>query len=1030
MATPEAYLTGRLAPRSMLQGRYLIVGLAGQGGMGAVYQAIDTKHTPQRQVAIKELSQSKLKTKEEVERARKRFRGEAAMLRSLDHPGLPRVYASFEEDGRSYLVMEFIAGQTLRDRLRAVDPHPLPTDEVLGYAYQLCNVLDYLHRQYPPIVFRDLKPDNIMVKPDGQIVLIDFGIARFFKPGKLYDTEGFMTYAYASPEQRDGKQTDARSDLYSLGATLHHCLTGKVPSYASNNNVFPPISRFNAKFLPKLDQAILELVEADRDRRPNSANAFLQKMIEALADGQDLANIANVLLPPTVREAGQGPLYLPGNGTGGSPDAITAPPNRRQDDSEPLTSWMADLVNGSKRFAAGFFPALLAMFMAIGHVIMTVFTRPQNGPQLFAQLGELSENVGLAIRGWSSTVLTPRFIALLLGRLALLIGGSIYLFHLFNGSSSIVAFCLALIVLLISLSSSISTRVQEPIAKSMLFCTAMALLLACFALQTTPDVQALLHRITFSQLLLVILLTGGLITLLRTSTRLTWVDYVTVVGIASICALLQYTLGMRELSPILIIPAASYPSIIVSLTTMLAFIAFIALCRLGGSFSGFDRWMVLVVAVLYAFLQFTVGYQELLHLPMGAFGVSMSDSSFFTVAYIYLLLVVVPLGLAVAAVVVGHRFAYVSRVAIFLLAAACAVLQNTLADSVSITLPTLYSGLFTVTQPLAQVIASSLTFNQLFTYGGLLVAGLLLLVRLFRPIDWINRPAVLLAAAVGTLLQSAFWSDAANQMQLPSSSQLSGFSQVTLIAANQLVASVLLLCVAIGVGLTISVDLARLLRQISWVNKSTVGIEQRFKWVNGTIKVVDRLLIIGLTLISALLAWFFTPPPRSFLAQPLNQLFGLENPTITLNQVVAIFLVLCFIIALFRIGGKFNRWDCITILLASATCFLLALGSSSSVQHIPPVLSNVQQFIANVSQQPSATILLVFGLAFAGAISLFWIQRAISRVDHVLRFVLFILFAGALVSTALYFVWPLSLVVALLFLLMGLFVAVQMERVR
>lgn len=408
----------------------------------------------------------------------------------------------------------------------------------------------------------------------------------------------------------------------------------------------------------------------------------------------------------------------------------------------------------------------------------------------------------------------------------------------------------------------------------------------------------------------------------------------------------------------------------------------------------------------------------------------MSDSSFFTVAYIYLLLVVVPLGLAVAAVVVGHRFAYVSRVAIFLLAAACAVLQNTLADSVSITLPTLYSGLFTVTQPLAQVIASSLTFNQLFTYGGLLVAGLLLLVRLFRPIDWINRPAVLLAAAVGTLLQSAFWSDAANQMQLPSSSQLSGFSQVTLIAANQLVASVLLLCVAIGVGLTISVDLARLLRQISWVNKSTVGIEQRFKWVNGTIKVVDRLLIIGLTLISALLAWFFTPPPRSFLAQPLNQLFGLENPTITLNQVVAIFLVLCFIIALFRIGGKFNRWDCITILLASATCFLLALGSSSSVQHIPPVLSNVQQFIANVSQQPSATILLVFGLAFAGAISLFWIQRAISRVDHVLRFVLFILFAGALVSTALYFVWPLSLVVALLFLLMGLFVAVQMERVR
>jgi len=1030
MATPDAYLTGRLAPRSMLQGRYLIVDLAGKGGMGAVYQAIDTKHVPQRQVAIKEMSQSKLKTKEEVERARKRFRGEAAMLRALDHPCLPRVYASFEEDGRSYLVMEFITGQTLRDRLLAVGPHPLPTDEVLGYAYQLCDVLDYIHRQYPPIIFRDLKPDNIMVKPDGQIVLIDFGIARFFKPGKLHDTEGFMTVAYASPEQLDGKQTDARSDLYSLGATLHHCLTGKVPSYASNHNIFPPIANFNQRILPKLDQAILELVEVDRDRRPNSANAFLKKMIDALSDGKGLESVADVLLPPPMRAAGQGPIYLRGNGAAVSPDEATAPPNRRQDDSEPLTGWLTDLVNGSKRFAFGFFPAVLAMFVALGHVIITVFTRPQDGLQSLAELGEWFENVGLAIRSWSSRVLTPWFITLLLGRLALLIGGSIYLFHLFNGSYSIVAFCLALIVLLITVSSSISTRVQEPIAKSILFCTAMALLLACFALQTTPDVQALLHRITFSQLLLVILLMGGLITLVRTSTRLTWVDYVTVVGIASTCALLQYTLGMQELSPISAITANSYTSIIVSLTAILAFIAFIALCRLGSSFSGFDRWMVLVVAVLYAFLQFTVGYQELQHLPMFAPGVSMSRSSFLNVAYVYLLLVIVPLVMAVAAVFFGHRFAYVSRLAIFLLAAACAVLQNTLANDVSITVPSVYVHSYTVAQPLAQIIASSLTFNQLFTYGGLLVAGLLLLVRLFRTIDWINRPAVLLAAAVGTLLQSAFWTDEAYQMQFPTtSSQLSGFNPVTLIAANQLVASVLLLCVAIGVGLTISVDLVRLLRQISWVNHSAVGIEQRFKWVNGTIKVVDRLLIIGLTLISALLVWFFTPS-QSFLAQPMNQMFSIENPTITLNQVVAAFLVVCTIIALFRIGGKFNRWDCITILLASAACFLLALGSTS-VQHIaPPVLNNVQQFVANLSQQPSATLLLVFGLAFAGAISLFWVQRAISRVDHVLRFVLFILFAGALASTVLYFVWSISLVVALIFLLMGLFVAIQMERVR
>ncbi len=189
-----------------------------------------------------------------------------------------------------------------------------------------------------------------------------------------------------------------------------------------------------------------------------------------------------------------------------------------------------------------------------------------------AELGEWFENVGLAIRSWSSRVLTPWFITLLLGRLALLIGGSIYLYHLFHGSSSIVAFGLALVMLFITVSSSVSTRIKEPIAKSIFLCTALALFLACFALQTMPDVQALLHSITVSQILMVVLLVGGLITLLRTSIRLTWVDYITVVGIASTCALLQATLGTQELRLISAISAANSSSIIVSFTAILAYI--------------------------------------------------------------------------------------------------------------------------------------------------------------------------------------------------------------------------------------------------------------------------------------------------------------------------------------------------------------------------------------------------------------------------------------------------------------------------
>jgi hypothetical protein len=670
----------------------------------------------------------------------------------------------------------------------------------------------------------------------------------------------------------------------------------------------------------------------------------------------------------------------------------------------------------------------LALLLAFGNVVITVLTRPQDILKSFAEVGAWFEGVGLAIRRWSSRVLTPWFIVLLLGRLALLVVGSVYLFRLSGGSYTIVAFCLSLVTLFITASNSISSRIREPVARSLLFCTAMALLLVSFALQATPDVQAELRRITFSQLLMVALVLSGLVTLIRTSNRLTWVDYMTLFGIASTCALLQYTLGIWELRQIsaAVTPDASQQWLAGS-TAVLAFIAFIALCRLGSTFSWFDRFMVLLVALLYAVLQFTVGYQELQHLPFFAPAVSISRTSALNVAYIYLLLVFAPLGVAVVALFIGHRFAYVSRIAIFLLAVACAILQNTLAYNVIIILP----GSYTAVQPLALVIANSLTFNQLFTYGGLLFAGLLLLVRFVRPsITWINRPAVLVAATVGTLLLSAFWTDEMFQVQFPTyMNEMSALDPVTLIAANQLVAGILLFCVAIGIGLTLSIDLTRLVRQIAWVDNSASKMEQNFKWVNGVIKVVDRLLIIGMPLAATSLMWFYGSS-NTLLALPVNQYIGLPDQLITLNQGVAVVFALLTLIELFRIGKDFNRWDCFTVLLAVVSFAMLAWGSTS-MQHVtPPVFSNVQQTLANLSRQPSATILLVFGLAFAGTLSLFWLQRASSRVDHVLRFVLLALFGFAIVGVLLQFIWPVWLVVSLILLLMGFFVAVQMERVR
>ena len=1022
---PEDHLTGKLNPNSILKGRYLIGPLLGQGGMGAVYAALDTKRNSRR-VAIKEMGQSQLKTKEDVERARKRFHGEAAMLRSLDHPNLPRVFDFFEEGGRSYLVMELVQGKSLLDRLNEVGSQPLPTQEVMGYAAQLCDVLDYLHRQYPPIIFRDLKPANIMIEPDGHIMLIDFGIARFFKPGQLQDTEGFMSFAYASPQQRDGKQTNVHSDLYSLGATLHHCLTGRMPSYASSHNIYPAIRDYNPRIPPRLDQAILKLVEVDEERRPKSADVFLQEMIEAL-DAEKVANVGVIQIPPTQPDPKPGALHLPFDPP--NPNAVTFPHNR-PGNSEPIPGWVTDLSNGSKRLVASFaklFPALLALLLAVGNVLLTVVTRPHDLLSALAGVGAWFENAGLAIRGWSSRVLTPWFIALLLGRLVVLVVASIYLFHLFN-SITIVAFCLSLVALLVTASNSVSSRISEAVPRSLLFCTAMALLLVCFALQATPDVQAELHRITFSQLLMVALVLGGLITLARTSNRLTWVDYLTLIGIASTGALLQYTLGTLEVQQIsATLPPDVSQQWLIGSSSVLALIAFIALCRLGRTFAWFDRFMLLIVALLYAALQFTVGYQELQRMSIFSPSIAISRSSALNEAYIYLLLVFIPLLAAVVALFIGHRFTYVSRIAIFLLAAACAVLQNTLAYHVIIILP----GSYTAIQPLALVIASNLSFSQLFTYGGLIFAALFVLVRFVRPsLTWINRPVVLIAATVGTLLLSAFWADKVSQMQLPTyMNQLNGLDQFTLFAANQLVASILLLFVALAIGLSFSVDLTRLVRQISWVDNSASKIERSFKWVNGVIKVVDRLLLIGLPLAATSLTLFYGNS-NALLALSVNQYIGLPDVPIMLNQVVAAVFALCTIIEMFRLGRTFNRWDCITIFL-SVVAFSFLAWSSPSVQHVtPPVFANLQQALVNLSQPSSATALLVFGLAFAGTLSLFWLRRAASNVDHVLRFVLFILFVGAMLSVLLQFIWSVWLIVALILLLIGFLVAIQMERVR
>jgi len=179
--------TGLLPPQTLLHERYLILEKLGQGGMAAVYKVKDEAKKGEPLRAIKEMSQAALKENER-EQAIANFHSEAELLQALDHPNLPKFYEQFQEEDRYYLVMEYIEGETLEDWLERVGKG-LPERDVMDWARQLCSVLTYLHERRPPIIFRDLKPGNIMMTKQGQIKLIDFGIARIFRRDKTHDTQ-------------------------------------------------------------------------------------------------------------------------------------------------------------------------------------------------------------------------------------------------------------------------------------------------------------------------------------------------------------------------------------------------------------------------------------------------------------------------------------------------------------------------------------------------------------------------------------------------------------------------------------------------------------------------------------------------------------------------------------------------------------------------------------------------------------------------------------------------------------------------
>ncbi len=254
---------------TVIDGKYEILKQIGKGGMSTVYLAMDKRLN--KQWAVKEISRKGFgKNNEEIVNE---VPADAEMMKALDHPAIPTIVDIIDHRDNKfiYVVMDYVEGESL-DKVLA-EYGAQPQDMVIDWAKQICDAFSYLHSQKPPIIYRDMKPANVMLKPEGNIKIIDFGIAREYKEGNLADTTVLGTKGYASPEHYGGRQTDERSDIYTLGMTMHHLLTGVDPRPA--DYIYAPIRQWNPELSGGLERIIDKCVSPDPKDRYQNCNELL-----------------------------------------------------------------------------------------------------------------------------------------------------------------------------------------------------------------------------------------------------------------------------------------------------------------------------------------------------------------------------------------------------------------------------------------------------------------------------------------------------------------------------------------------------------------------------------------------------------------------------------------------------------------------------------------------------------------------------------------------------------------------------------
>jgi serine/threonine-protein kinase len=278
-----------LARGIILRNRYRIVQPIGQGGMGSVYLAEDLR-LEGRKCAVKAVRIDPTSDKEVINELQHQFSREASILAQLDHPNLPKVSDYFTEVDQDYLVMDFVSGKDLKEIVDEArrNNHFLTEIEVLNWARQLCDALDYMHNQDTPVLHRDIKPSNIKLTPSGLIKLVDFGLVKVLvKDDSRTVTvlQGRGTAAYTPLEQygEDDAHTDARSDIYSLGTTLYHLLTNQPPAEAKQRFLKPETlispRTLNPAISEQVERAIIAAISMHPDDRPSTVAEFRDQLL-------------------------------------------------------------------------------------------------------------------------------------------------------------------------------------------------------------------------------------------------------------------------------------------------------------------------------------------------------------------------------------------------------------------------------------------------------------------------------------------------------------------------------------------------------------------------------------------------------------------------------------------------------------------------------------------------------------------------------------------------------------------------------